>query len=235
MIKYSEYTHIGGREENQDASIALHKNDDYLFVVADGLGGYQGGQIASSQVIETIFTHYMDESTKFLCAKAILMANKDIITKQQGNIKKMNSTVAAVYINEKEIECVHVGDTRIYLFGKDNIIYQSDDHSVAYVSYLTGEITLDGIRTHNNRNVLTRTLGSTQNVKISRKVFPKTEVYAGLICSDGFWEYVYEEEMLTTFQKSISPEDWLKRMRDIHQLRVPNEHDNNTAIVFTIA
>lgn len=232
-FNYAEYSNIGGRDENQDSSIVLQK-ENVLMVVADGLGGYQGGQIASEQVIETMFAHFMDDQTPFLCAKAILMANRDIISKQQGNIRNMKSTVAAVYISEKGIECIHVGDTRIYLFGKDSIIYQSIDHSVSYMAVLTGEITVEQIRYHEDRNRLTKSLGSEQNVKMTRQLFNDNNIEAGLICSDGFWEYVLEEEMINCYKKSSSPQEWLNKMREIHATRVNGEHDNNTAITFTL-
>lgn len=231
LLDYDYYTQIGGRKINQDAITAIDKNCVYLFALADGLGGHLDGEIASKTTVDVLVDAFRRENGAFDIVDKIQYANKKILDLQLQAHTNMKSTISVVRINESVVECHHVGDTRIYLFDDNDIVYQSVDHSVSYLSVIAGEIKKEEIRLHNDRNILTRVLGSDLSLKVDSFFKLKKEVKACLICTDGFWEYVYEHEMIETLKKSKSAHDWLWSMRKILKLRSKNCGDNNSAIV----
>ena len=103
-------------------------------------------------------------------------------------------------------------------------------HSASQMAVFAGEITASEIRTHCDRNVLTAALGVEGDVNAQVKVFPADDIKAVLMASDGFWEYVYEEEMTETLGCSSDAEEWLDKMRGLLQTRVKKNNDNNTAV-----
>ena len=217
--EFDSYTDIGGRKNNEDALCYEEKRDSYLFAVADGLGGHDCGEIASNIAISEIkrqFTEYTDFSLK----QAIFDANKLILEKQYESKKKMKTTVVAVHIGNRKTTVVNVGDSRAYFLLDHSIKFQTTDHSVSQLAVKLGEITADQIRYHEDRNILTRALGSSETLKIDISELENDLFDRVLICSDGFWEYVLEDEICDTSKTSKNPEAWLFKMRERHAKRI---------------
>lgn len=228
---YHSYTNIGGRDKNEDAYVAIENKGKYLFVVADGLGGHEAGEIASGIVVNILQKQFEKSSKSFELEKAIRDANQAIMDKQKELGLRMRTTVTAVYVDKKKAVCANVGDSRTYLFYKGNIVFQSFDHSVAQMAVQSGEIEKKELRCHSDRNILTRALGSREDVKIDITILKEREFDSMLLCSDGFWEYVIEEEMQEDLSASQAPEIWHDKMYQRYQERIPYNNDNNTAIV----
>ena len=89
-----------------------------------------------------------------------------------------------------------MGDTRIYQFRDDAIIYQSTDHSLAQLGVMAGDLKLEDIRSNKDRNKLFRALGDRRTPKVAEKLLDILPGDRLLLCSDGFWEGIWEEEML---------------------------------------
>ena len=226
------YTNVGGRENNEDVFLADIADGCLLLAVADGLGGAEAGEAASGAAKETLRKLFEAAPKRFDLSAAIIKANEEIIALQKASRKTMKTTAAALYINGGTAVCGHVGDTRIYLFGKDGtIFYQSVDHSVSQMFVYTGEITLNEIRGHGDRNLLTKALGNGSDCEPDIREFPAREIHAALLCSDGFWEYVYEEEMGKLLRENDdNARKWLAAMKKTLRERQPEKCDNNTAI-----
>ena len=120
----------------------------------------------------------------------------------------------------------NVGDSRSYLIRNDRIVFQTVDHSVAQMAVLAGEITADELRQYPKLNLLTRALGR-ETVKADVTELPADVCDRILLCSDGFWEYVYENELV---QPAASPAAWLTALRTLHAQRIPSRNDNHTAV-----
>ncbi len=150
--------------------------------------------------------------------------------RQRESDLKMKTTVVAIYVSGAKLKVANVGDSRAYLFSDDTILYQTVDHSASQMAVKIGEITPDQIRDHEDRNILTRALGVSENVKVDIAEFDYENVERMLLCSDGFWEYVLEDEMCETARSSKNPDVWLFKMREKHAQRVNKGNDNNTAI-----
>lgn len=229
-MDYAGYSDAGGRSNNEDALLTLEQGGCYLFAVADGLGGVDAGEVASQTAKEALRDGFSADPAGFDLRAAVVDANDKILQLQAQTNKKMKTTAAAVYFTPDEAVCVHLGDSRVYLFGKNGILYQSTDHSASQMAVYAGEITAAEIRGHEDRNLLTRALGASESPKPERAAFPRGEVQAALVCSDGFWEYVTEQEMLFTLRTEPNAPSWLQAMRALLARRVDGKHDNNTAV-----
>lgn len=229
--KTAVYTHKGGREQNEDFYYLVKKKGCRLFIVADGLGGHDCGEVASKEASLCIVDLFKKKPKKFDIESAIALANERVLSLQKVE-RRMKTTIALVYISKKKTILAHVGDTRIYLFKKDDITYQTVDHSVSQMAVKTGEIIAEQIRSHIDRNKLTKALGNNQTIKPDINCIDNKDYDSILMCTDGFWEYVFEEEMLQLKNSTRSAKKWLFKMREMLNKRIDNTNDNNTAITF---
>ena len=225
------YTAVGGRQNNEDALIISQTDSAIIYVVADGLGGHDSGELASKIAVNKIKEIFDKNPDSFDPVSAIQSANEKILQEQTSTGLKMKTTIVLAYVTNEQIIFAHVGDSRAYAFKDKSIIYQSLDHSASQMAVSVGEITLDQIRHHEDRNVLTRALGVDENVKVDIDTFSYDQVDAMILCTDGFWEYVYEEDMLKTLSNSKNPDVWLYKMREVLGKNISIGNDNNTAII----
>ncbi len=225
----------GGRPVNEDSLLIQHSDEHILLSVADGLGAHGGGDIASQTACEIIEKEYQKitkPNSKNICK--LFQEVDDAIVDKQTDELKMKTTLACVLFRNKYIYAAHIGDTRIYTFKNDSKVYLTVDHSVAYEEVMKNHGTLDDIRTNPNRHILKAALGvgkirppDTFKQKI------KTNL-SMLICSDGFWEFVNEDEMLETLANTKTSHEWLEQMLKLHSEKVDNYNDNYSAICLRI-
>lgn len=230
-LTYADYSDVGGRKNNEDSYAVAFAEHGYLFLVADGLGGHDNGEEASQIAVDEIKSRFLAEGEGFNPEAAIYSANLKILQKQAEEGSKMKTTITLAWVGKGVTRFAHVGDSRIYAFNKEGIVYQSPDHSVSQMAVAVGEITAAEIRHHVDRNKLTRALGVDADIKSHSYQLPNSDYEGLLLCSDGFWEYVLEDEMCALFGSSSSPAQWLEAMRGLVSARVPANNDNNTAVV----
>jgi len=234
-ISVSSYSSPGNRIRNEDnISLLVENRSGIIAVVADGLGGEGNGDVASLTTIQTINAQLSgNKITTENIDKAIISANDEII-KLQDKDNKMKSTVAVLCLNSNRAIAATVGDTRIYQFKKGKLLYQSTDHSVSQMSVSVGEINADKIRGHVNRHRLTRSLGSRKTVEADLTELVTELGDAFLLCSDGFWEPVLEEEMSEDLKASKNADEWLNKIRDRIESRISPTGDNHSAIAIIV-
>lgn len=226
---YGSYSEIGTRDKNED-SIGLRRVETGLCAaLGDGMGGYRGGEIASGLLIKA-FDQALDAQSPFDVGDVVRTANSMIISAQQELGFKMKTTAAVVKIDDRKAAIAHVGDSRVYAFKDSKLVFCTTDHSAAQMCVDIGEITLDGIRSHPDRCVLTRALGSSEEVKVELNELAAEDFDSLLICSDGFWGSVWESEMCSCLENAADPNSWLEGMRKIRRSRVDTDDDNNTAV-----
>ena len=157
-------------------------------------------------------------------------AHKAVCKVQQEKEGKMKTTLTFLAIEAGRARWMHVGDTRVYHFRGSVLQTQTMDHSVSQMAVLMGEITPREIRFHEDRNRVLRALGG-DNAKpeLSHTVMLTGGEDVFLLCTDGFWEYVYEEEMEALLKKCASPKKWLAEMEKLVHSRAPSDNDNFTA------
>lgn len=234
-LNYSEYSDIGGRSVNEDMVQVTSHQDCVIAMVADGLGGHGNGDIASRMVVSAISENIRNSAaSKTMAEAAIRDANERMMAKQEKVHNNMKTTIALLWLNDTKACAAHVGDTRIYQFRDGKIIFQTKDHSVPQMEINLGHISQEQIRGHVDRNRLTRALGYKRDVIIDSEMLTVQSGDAFLLCSDGFWEVIWENEMIDTLKKSKDAKSWLKEMLDLLSVRLTTESDNNTAIALCV-
>lgn len=230
MIQLAVYSDAGGREENEDSVRFLRQGDDgLLLVLADGLGGHGGGKTASAAAVEAVCSDWEGEADPGDLANRIARAHQTIREKQTPDCM-MKSTVVLLALRGQQSAWAHVGDSRLYHFHQGKLEFQTRDHSASQVAVLLGEITPDQIRFHEDRGRILRALGQEGDLRpeTGEQTLPPGR-HAFLLCSDGFWEYVLEQEMEEDLRAAADPQGWLDAMRGRLSRRTPPDNDNNTA------
>ena len=229
MIATASYTDTGGRPHNEDTVRLAWQKGGLCLVVADGLGGHGGGGLASAAAAEVICGGWDGQVSEEALARLIQQAHQRVLS-LQTRACAMKTTVTALEADGRQAAWAHAGDSRIYHFVNGTLVFQSRDHSASQIAVMLGTITPDQIRFHVDRSRVYRALGQDGELKVeSHGEALAPGHHAFLLCSDGFWEYVYEEEMAVDLAAAASPEDWLARMRARLAARVPDNNDNNTA------
>lgn len=210
-IEVSVQSDIGClRQNNEDSFGYWEPEDDQQFlrkgrlaVVADGMGGYEGGQEASRLAVETLVEVYRDfggDDPQAALVEALQTAHEQIreYSFVHPELRGMGTTCTAAAIVQDALYYVHVGDTRLYLIRDGQITRVTRDHS--YVGRLveSGMISPEEAENHPQRNILTAALGTNPDLIMDSPGQPKPlrpeDVL--LICSDGLWGQVRDSEIL---------------------------------------
>ena len=241
-IVVADICKIGGRDYNQDYTAHSVDGDRACLVVCDGLGSYVGSEVASmlcaSKINDSFVTDVLAEKDVFNSETAVayaFAAHNFINDYKEKNplIASSCTTAAFVLTGPKNTVMAHAGDSRIYLFRDGKLTYQSKDHSLAQLAVEMGSITTREIRTHKDQNKLTRVLGSDYFTEPDVSVFsePLKPGDAFIICTDGFWEYVFEEEMEEALKAHKTPAEVIAALEKLLLGRVTKYNDNYTALV----
>lgn len=233
-MKVFGYSDPGSRIENEDSISSVQKVDTVLAMVADGLGGMGNGAEASSIMVKTL-REYVDSDSiddDILC-EAIQLANEQIFNLHTEE-NHMMTTIAVVWSNSETAFAATVGDTRIYQFRDHKIIFQSADHSVAQMAVFSGKIRKEDMRSFPQRNRILRAVGSEKSVRIDVCELSVQAEDLFLICSDGFWEQITENEMEELSVRYTAPENWLDEMKRLVLSRQTARSDNHSAVVVYI-
>ncbi len=231
MMEYGQLTGIGGRKVNEDFTEAKTFPGGICVALADGLGSYGGGEIASRLAVQHFLQVY---KPGMLYGDGVGEICQDIhrqICQQQTLSCEMKSTLVVLMAEGEHVRWMHIGDSRLYHFTEEGLAERTLDHSVPQMAVAMGEITEKEIRCHVDRNKVLRALGSRDGARpelSSIKTLGKG-FHAFLLCTDGFWEYVLEEEMELDLCRSQSPVQWLKFMEERLKKKVIGENDNYTA------
>lgn len=185
-----------------------------LIAVADGMGGYQGGEIASREVIQTFIRVYRSSDVRqgfpTILNNGISEAHRRIkfLADKKKKLAEMGSTIVAAVLNQSEITILNVGDSRAYHIKSEGLILQvSQDQSMVAELVRKGEITPAEALTHPDRSKLNMSIRSARPEVIPN--IAEFSVAVGdslLLCSDGLWAVVPEEEILY-FVQNFPPQE----------------------------
>ena len=226
------------RNTNQDAYItAILPDSAVLAVVCDGMGGANGGDVASRTATELICEYVKNSYNSAqsndrlleLLKNAVLSANLEIyeLACKNEDLSGMGTTVVAAIIKPQTALICNVGDSRAYLIEED-IAQITRDHSVVQSLIEKGELTAEEARVHPKKNIITRALGVEENVMPDLYEIEFGENSRLLLCTDGLSNFVKETEILNTFNNN--------QTKDIAEILVDKANaagggDNITAIV----
>ncbi|MGE4278064.1 MAG: PP2C family serine/threonine-protein phosphatase [Magnetospirillum sp.] len=230
----------GGRSVNQDRVLGVENARVVGWLLADGLGGHGGGEVAAQAAVNAAAVEIQNASEYSLAlpGRILARANDRVIEGQttgQG-APDMRSTLVLMISDGERLSWAWIGDSRFYAFRDGRVLAQSKDHSVPQKLVEAGQIRAAEIRNHPDRNRLLRALGSQPQLATAPKASQMTlsPGDALLLCSDGFWEFVTELEMEVDLAKSTSPEQWVSLLEDRLLQRVDEskstENDNYSAV-----
>lgn len=238
-LDYFCFSNAGGREHNEDAVGTKKTGDGSLFVLADGLGGHQLGECASKCIVDSLLAapppQEKDSLDGWLQAQ-IPQSNQALLALQKECRAVMKSTVVALLIRETGAAYANVGDSRLYCIQDDAITGFTRDHSVAYKKYESGQITRQQIPTDEDQSSLLRSLGREDHCEPETYLIdtPPQKGDAFLLCSDGMWEYILDEEILVDYLKADCAETWGKLLLLRAMERIPPKNDNLSLIAIIV-
>lgn len=218
------------RELNEDS----FGYNDNLYVVADGMGGHQAGEVASAIAVETVLKTTVTGEIKAALKKTLVEANETIFvqSKQNKEFNGMGTTVAVLFLEDRNAFVTHIGDSRVYYLSNNNLKQLTSDHSLVNELVRTGEITIEEAKSHPQRNILTQALGSNE---ILDPEIIEIQVNKGdkfLLCSDGLTGSVPESLIKELMSLEEEPEIIVNRLID--SANESGGADNITAVLVEI-
>lgn len=240
-ISIAALTSAGDRAENQDSHVIVCRDESHLFaIVADGLGGHEGGAVASSIATATLAQELRSCDIATLDFNALFARANDAIVaagQSTARLRHMRTTVVLLHLDltRNTAHWMHCGDSRLLFLCNGQIAHRTKDHSVAQLLVADGEVTIENLRFHPDRHKLTRSMGGRgdeSRPRIASAAVALTRPCSILLCSDGWWELLAESEILDADVKYA--DTWLERMQRLVQQRMAPGADNYTAITVAI-
>lgn len=195
-------TDVGNvRKINEDYLSYSLEGKNAIYVVADGMGGHNAGEVASKMTVETIIESIKNKdakATKEDLINAINKANERVYqySLSSSNLSGMGTTVTACLIDDKKAWIANVGDSSCYIIKNDNIYKITKDHSLVQELVDDGSITEKEALTHPNKNIITRAIGTYSEVETDIYELDLTEGIEHIIlCTDGLTNEVSKEEI----------------------------------------
>ena len=207
-----------------------------LFIVADGMGGHQAGDFASSYSVKKILESIslsLQKNPHKIFADAIRYANRELIEKAKANpeLKGMGTTVVLLTIIGEKAYVANVGDSRLYLM-EDTLTQITVDHSLVQEMIRIGELTKESARLHPDKNIITRAVGAGRDINADYFEFTLTEKSILLMCSDGLSNMVDDEQLAILLKSAKKPEKIGKKL--IEAANKNGGKDNIAVIVINV-
>ena len=236
--------HELGSRNNQEDSVFPKLNeetiDDRLFILCDGMGGHENGEVAS-QLVCDVLSAYIKEHWDEDCFSDDLFqdAIDEVFNKineyDSDSFKKMGTTLTFLCLHQGGVLMAHIGDSRIYHIRPSEklILYKSRDHSLAYDLFLAKEISFDELTTY-KKNVITRAIMPGMERQSNADITHTTDILAGdyfLICSDGLLEQMTDSELVDL----LSAGNTIEEKRELLIEKTKNNKDNHSAILIQIS
>jgi PPM family protein phosphatase len=226
------------RSQNEDNFSCLVLANETLFVVADGMGGHDAGEIASKIAVDMVCRQVREgagqnQDPVSLLKYAVQMANDAV--RQEGRIRgsNMGTTLSVALVIGNIAYIANVGDSRVYWIENGSITQITEDHSLVGKLVAAGKLTREEARKHPQSNLLYRTVGTDDSIKVDTF---RVELKRGgslLLCTDGLWGEVTEENIHHVF---VMEKDIRKACAQLMQMANDNGGlDNITAVVAQVA
>lgn len=217
------------RQRNEDRFYAQGP----LLIVADGMGGYTGGEYASTMVVDTIVevVNKATEMSTEVLEDAILKANRMVYEKSQAykELEGMGTTAVVAYVQEDTLYWAHVGDSRLYLYGQEGLHRMTKDHSMVQQLVEAGTITEEEVIHHPKRNMLTRAIGVYETVEVDTGVVEVHQNDRILLCSDGLSGYIEESKIEQVLSEENNESRALEDL--VHLVYDAGARDNVTIVL----
>ena len=222
------------RELNEDYASFIEDERFKIYLVADGMGGHNAGEIASKLAVKSIIRYLLEhsEEDENILLNAVKYANNEIyeISQKNDKCKGMGTTITGCFIKGDMIQVVNVGDSCCFSIKDNEIKKVTKDHSWVQELIDAGAITEEEGRVHPKKNIITRALGTNSSVKIDIFNIDKNESSMFLLCSDGLSNEVQKEEMVEIVNRYKNFNEACEKLVDLAKAR--GGKDNITVLLF---
>ena len=217
------------RAGNEDAFL----NEAPLFAVADGIGGHQGGEVASQLALQTLKDLF--EHGHGTLAQQVREANRAVFERSSRDaaVAGMGTTLTAAVAEAGRLRLAHVGDSRAYLLRDGELRMLTEDHTLVHRLVAEGEISEREAEVHPHRSVLTRALGTAPDVQIDEAVIDARDGDRLLLCSDGLTGMVPHDRIAAILREAREPKDAVKQL--VRAANAEGGVDNITVLVLDIS
>lgn len=233
---------IGGRNYNEDRVLVLNSKAAWLLVVADGMGGHLHGELASQMVIDTLSHHFELTACPRLAQPQSFLANA--LEEVQHALIRLalsrrfpevpSTTLAAALVQDGQLYCAWVGDSRLYLCAGGQLQWRTRDHSTVQKLIDQGAISPQAALTHPDRNRVTSCLGGMERPEIGLAgPLPFGEGTTLLVCSDGVWSQMQDAEIARALGARL-PVAVVPALLKVAQRRAGASCDNLSAAALTL-
>lgn len=215
--------HELGKRANQEDSIypivGKATENDRLFLLCDGMGGHEHGEVASQSVCKSLSSFLLQHAVASegledkLLSDALAYAYEELDKLTiAGDSRQMGTTLTLLYFHSNGCTAAHIGDSRIYHLrpSSHTILYKSRDHSLVYDLYQAGELTYEEMKTFPQKNVITRAMIAGDRNHPKPDVIHISDIQPGdyfYICSDGMLEQMEDEELLDVISANVRDEE----------------------------
>ena len=224
------------RKTNEDSVGYFEGNDIDIYMVADGMGGHNAGEVASDlatkMIIEYIKNNHQDLDMKEVLSEGIKSANKKIydIASESDDLKGMGTTVTICFKKQSKMVVANVGDSSCYIIdNKKKLLKITRDHSLVQQLLDNGTITEEKARNHPNKNIITRALGTNELVEVDLFDVDLTNVIKCILCTDGLTNDVTYSEMYDIIMENDNASS-CKMLVDLSKSK--GGRDNISVIIF---
>lgn len=199
-MQISSATDTGKKREINEDSLFVDK-DLGLFIVADGMGGHQAGEVASGTAVKIIASFIKENIGKgepaSIIKEAIFKANNEIVINsiEEPNLEGMGTTVVLALQNGGKIYIANVGDSRAYLINDSRIEQLTDDHTLIAELVSAGKMTKEEARVHPKRNILTNAMGASLRADACIRPVIAEKGDCILLCTDGLTDMLTDDEI----------------------------------------
>jgi serine/threonine protein phosphatase PrpC len=237
VIESSGLSHTGPvREDNQDAIYlpdgCFPPDLGLLYAVADGMGGYTHGSVASAIAIKKLAETLYNGNTRpnpQMLRRGVESANLSIYkTAERLGAGRMGTTLTAAYIVNDNLHLVHIGDSRAYLIRNKKATCLTADHTTVGDLVRTKLISADKVRTHSQRSILTKSVGIGLFVTPDISQHKLQEEDHLILCSDGVWSVIQDEEFALAVNESIRIDQVSQNLVD---LALNRKTDDNLSVI----
>ncbi len=226
------------RPDNQDAirlsmpMDGLAPRGAHLYALADGMGGFAHGGVASSLALETLYDTFYNSNGLSIpqkLSRGIQSANLSVYqTAQRLGVGKMGTTLTAVSITGRTLTCGHVGDSRAYLLRGRTVTCLTNDHTRVGELVRMKLLSPDKVRTHSQRNVLLKCLGLDLFIQADIANHDVRTDDIVVLCSDGVWSVIQDEELARLAENAGGPEPF---SRNVLEMALDRGSDDNVSVI----
>lgn len=239
FVKQPLCIHELGKRQNQEDSVLPPDGgasiDDRLFMVCDGMGGHEHGEVAS-QLVCSVLSAYVKEHfdgnvlTDDMLHDALDEVFRQINQLDDGTVKRMGTTLTLLCLHHGGATMAHIGDSRIYHIRprEGRILYKSRDHSLVYDLFMAGEIKQEEMTTYSKKNVITRAVMPGLERQPKADIVHSTDILPGdifILCSDGMLEQMSDSALVDLLTKGMADEEIRQRLIEVTK----DNKDNHSA------